>query len=159
MDSPSVPSSSFGSKHAKKEDDDHTCKAASREKEAEKGKENKMHGSERDIPTTHLDDDHHDESNSSLQHNLASASSALHGLLRKLSAGLDDLFPSSSPHQSSKLKRILLGLKADGEEGCQLEALSQLCELLSIRTEESLSSFSVDSFVPVLGGLLNHVQS
>ncbi|MCO5580943.1 hypothetical protein L7F22_034817 [Adiantum nelumboides] len=115
-----------------------------------------MRGSERDRPTSHLDDDHHDEGNSSLQHNLASASSALHGLLRKLGAGLDDLLPSSSPHQSSKLKRILSGLKADGEEGRQLEALSQLCELLSIGTEESLSSFSVDSFVPVLVGLLNY---
>ncbi|MCO5604649.1 hypothetical protein L7F22_058819 [Adiantum nelumboides] len=82
-----------------------------------------MRGSERDRPTSHLDDDHHDEGNSSLQHNLASASSALHGLLRKLGAGLDDLVPSSSPHQSSKLKRILPGLKADGEEGCQLESL------------------------------------
>ncbi|KAI5073229.1 hypothetical protein GOP47_0011242 [Adiantum capillus-veneris] len=159
MDSPSLPSSSSGSKHAKKEldkDDDHIRKASSREKEAEKGKEKEMRGSERDRPASHLDDDHHDEGNSSLQHNLASASSALHGLLRKLGAGLDDLLPSSSPHQSSKLKRILSGLKADGEEGRQLEALSQLCELLSIGTEESLSSFSVDSFVPVLVGLLNH---
>lgn len=160
MDSPSLPSSSSGSKHSKKEldkDDDHSRKAPSREKEADKGKEKEMRNSERDRPTSHLDDDHHDvEGNSSLQHNLASASSALHGLLRKLGAGLDDLLPSSSPHQSSKLKRILSGLKADGEEGRQLEALSQLCELLSIGTEESLSSFTVDSFVPVLVGLLNH---
>ncbi|MCO5568348.1 hypothetical protein L7F22_022047 [Adiantum nelumboides] len=32
-----------------------------------------MRGSERDRPTSHLNDDHHDEGNSSLQHNLASA--------------------------------------------------------------------------------------
>ncbi|CAL1410242.1 unnamed protein product [Linum trigynum] len=94
--------------------------------------------------------------------NLTSASSALQGLLRKLGAGLDDLLPSSamasasSSHQSGRLKKILAGLRADGEEGKQVEALTQLCEMLSIGTEDSLSTFSVDSFVPVLVGLLNH---
>ncbi|KAL2329061.1 hypothetical protein Fmac_022488 [Flemingia macrophylla] len=94
--------------------------------------------------------------------NLTSASSALQGLLRKIGAGLDDLLPSSamgsasSSHQSGRLKKILFGLRADGEEGRQVEALTQLCEMLSIGTEESLSTFSVDSFVPVLVGLLNH---
>ncbi|CAM6105259.1 unnamed protein product [Calypogeia fissa] len=104
------------------------------------------------------DDDHDGEGGSSLHQNLQSASSALHGLLRKLGAGLDDLLPSSSPssHQNSRLKRILSGLRAEGEEGRQLDSLSQLCELLSIGTEDSLSSFSVDSFVPVLVGLLNY---
>jgi E3 ubiquitin-protein ligase TRIP12 len=107
------------------------------------------------------DDNDGGEGGSTLHQNLASASSALHGLLRKLGAGLDDLLPSSVPssHQSSRLKRILSGLRAEREEGRQLEALSQLCELLSIGTEESLSSFSVDSFVPVLVGLLNNEYS
>ncbi|KAK4284851.1 hypothetical protein QN277_001629 [Acacia crassicarpa] len=94
--------------------------------------------------------------------NLTSASSALQGLLRKLGAGLDDLLPASAigsastSHQSGRLKKILSGLRAEGEEGRQVEALTQLCEMLSIGTEESLSTFSVDSFVPVLVGLLNH---
>ncbi|KAH9622556.1 hypothetical protein KSS87_020079 [Heliosperma pusillum] len=99
-----------------------------------------------------------------LHHNLTSASSALQGLLRKLGAGLDDLLPSSaigatgssSSHQSGRLKKILSGLRADGEDGKQVEALTQLCELLSIGTEDSLSTFAVESFVPVLVGLLNH---
>ncbi|GAB2291950.1 E3 ubiquitin-protein ligase upl3 [Dionaea muscipula] len=97
-----------------------------------------------------------------LHQNLTSASSALQGLLRKLGAGLDDLLPSSAmgsastSHQSGRLKKILLGLRADGEDGKQVEALTQLCELLSIGTEDSLSTFSVESFVPVLVGLLNH---
>uniref|UniRef100_A0A0A0LPP5 HECT-type E3 ubiquitin transferase n=1 Tax=Cucumis sativus TaxID=3659 RepID=A0A0A0LPP5_CUCSA len=97
-----------------------------------------------------------------LQQNLSTASSALQGLLRKLGAGLDDLLPSSaiasasSSQQRGRLKKILSGLRADGEEGKQVEALTQLCEMLSIGTEESLSTFSVDSFVPVLVGLLNH---
>nr|KYP68322.1 E3 ubiquitin-protein ligase UPL3 [Cajanus cajan] len=63
---------------------------------------------------------------------------------------------ASSSHQSGRLKKILFGLRADSEEGRQVEALTQLCEMLSIGTEESLSTFSVDAFVPVLVGLLNH---
>ncbi|XAR59835.1 Ubiquitin--protein ligase [Bertholletia excelsa] len=108
------------------------------------------------------DDDNDSEGGVGILHqNITSASSALQGLLRKLGAGLDDLLPSSlgsasSSHQSGRLKKILSGLRADGEEGKQIEALTQLCEMLSIGTEESLSTFSVDSFVPVLVGLLNH---
>ncbi|XP_039167350.1 E3 ubiquitin-protein ligase UPL3 isoform X2 [Eucalyptus grandis] len=109
------------------------------------------------------DDDNDSEGGVGILHqNLTSASSALQGLLRKLGAGLDDLLPSSaiasasSSHQTGRLKKILTGLRADGEEGRQVEALTQLCEMLSIGTEDSLSTFSVDSFVPVLVGLLNH---
>ncbi|XP_038982263.1 E3 ubiquitin-protein ligase UPL3-like [Phoenix dactylifera] len=109
------------------------------------------------------DDDNDSEGGVGILHqNLTSASSALQGLLRKLGAGLDDLLPSSavsassSSHQSGRLKKILSGLRSDGEEGRQVEALTQLCDMLSIGTEDSLGSFSVDSFVPVLVGLLNH---
>ncbi|KAK8367895.1 hypothetical protein V6Z11_A01G003200 [Gossypium hirsutum] len=110
------------------------------------------------------EDDHNDDRGDvgSLQQNLPSASSALQGLLRKLGAGIDDFLPSSpmgsssSSHQNGRLKRILSGMSADGEEGGQVEALRELCEILSIGTEESLSTFSVDLFVPVLVGMLNH---
>ncbi|XP_011092986.1 E3 ubiquitin-protein ligase UPL3 isoform X1 [Sesamum indicum] len=104
------------------------------------------------------DDDNDSEGGVGILHqNLSSASSALQGLLRNLA-----LLPSSamgsvsSSHQSGRLKKILSGLRADGEEGRQVEALTQLCDMLSIGPEESLSTFSVDSFVPVLVGLLNH---
>lgn len=65
------------------------------------------------------------EDPAAMSRNLASASSALHGLLRKLGAGLDDLLPGASLTHS-RLKGILAGLRADGEEGRQLEALSSL---------------------------------
>ena len=109
------------------------------------------------------DDDSDGDGGAGILHqNLTSASSALQGLLRKLGAGLDDLLPSSaisgssSTHQSGRLKKILSGLRAEGEEGRQVEALTQLCDMLSIGTEDSLGSFSVDTFVPILVGLLNH---
>lgn len=145
--------------------DESQSASAKRDKETDKGKEKETErsrdravGLSIDGAGPAPDDDNDSEGVSILHQNLTSASSALQGLLRKLGAGLDDLFPSSVPssHQSSRLKRILSGLRADGEEGRQVEALTQLCELLSIGTEESLSSFSVDSFVPVLVSLLNH---
>jgi len=87
-----------------------------------------------------------------------SASTALQGLLRRLVAGLDDLLPSSSSAPSSAtsghLKRILASLQAHGDESRQLQSLMQLCEMLSIGTEDSLAAFPVDAFVPILVGML-----
>eukprot|EP00898_Chlorokybus_atmophyticus_P003350 jgi/Chlat1/4015/Chrsp26S04084 len=104
-----------------------------------------------------VDEDEEDDpmvgGSASLHRNLASASSSLQGLLRKLGAGLDLMPTHSTGH--GRLRTILSGLRAEGEEHRQLEALSNLCELLSIGTEESLSNFSVDQFVPVLVNLLN----
>ncbi|KNA15559.1 hypothetical protein SOVF_097120 [Spinacia oleracea] len=141
-------------------------KGKEKEHEVEKERENELGGL--DVFDDDDDDNDNDDSEGGggvglLHQNLTSASSALQGLLRKLGAGLDDLLPSSamgsassSSHQSGRLKKILSGLRADGEDGKQVEALTQLCELLSIGTEDSLSTFSVDSFVPVLVGLLNY---
>lgn len=47
---------------------------------------------------------------------LTSANTALHGGIRRLDAGLDDLLPSSSA-TSGNLKRILAGLQAQAIEG------------------------------------------
>mmetsp|Transcript_5126 Transcript_5126/g.18736 ORF Transcript_5126/g.18736 Transcript_5126/m.18736 type:complete len:1950 (-) Transcript_5126:161-6010(-) len=91
----------------------------------------------------------------SLSRNLANASTALHGLLRKLGAGLDDLLPGHGL-PSARMKAILSGLRAEGDESRQMEALSSLCEVLSMSSEDSLASFSLDAFVPLLVGLLNY---
>ncbi|CAN8288894.1 unnamed protein product [Cochlearia groenlandica] len=75
---------------------------------------------------------------------------------------VDDLLPSSgigsasSSHLNGRMKKILAGLRSEGEEGKQVEALTQLCEMLSIGTKDSLSTFSDDSFVLVLVSQLNH---
>ena len=44
----------------------------------------------------------------------------------------------------------MVQLRQDDDEVVQLEALSQLNELLSISNEESLSVFPVEQLVPVL---------
>ncbi|XP_021775478.1 E3 ubiquitin-protein ligase UPL3-like [Chenopodium quinoa] len=162
MDESSSRGGRRGRNHGSDKDND---KGKEKEHEVEKERENEL-----GMNVFDDDDDDNDNDDSEggggvglLHQNLTSASSALQGLLRKLGAGLDDLLPSSamgsassSSHQSGRLKKILSGLRADGEDGKQVEALTQLCELLSIGTEDSLSTFSVDSFVPVLVGLLNH---
>lgn len=133
---------------------EHDVRIRDRERDAERGLGLNMEpGNENDD-----DDDDSDGGIGILPHNFTSANSALQGLLRKLGAGFDDLLPTSvsASQQSGRLKKILSGLRADGEEGRQIEALTQLCEILSICSEDSLSTFSVDSFVPVLVGLLNH---
>lgn len=48
------------------------------------------------------------------------------------------------------LQGILSGLKQVDDEAAQLASLSDLCELLSISTEESLTTFPVEQIVPML---------
>ena len=77
----------------------------------------------------------------------------LQALLRRLGGGLEDLLPNAG-HVSGKLKQILVGLKADGDDIRQIAALNELCEVLIISSEESLITLSVDSFAPVLVNLM-----
>lgn len=45
---------------------------------------------------------------------------------------------------------ILAALRQDQDEVAQLEGLGQLCELLSISSEDSLTVFPVETVVPLL---------
>jgi E3 ubiquitin-protein ligase TRIP12 len=79
---------------------------------------------------------------------------ALNALLRKLGGGsFEDLFGRST--DSNKFESILKGLQTTGNDSAQLQVLSELCEVLSMGTEESLRHFSSEAFVPVLMNLLN----
>ncbi|XP_047080766.1 E3 ubiquitin-protein ligase UPL3-like [Lolium rigidum] len=107
------------------------------------------------------DDDDSDALPAPFPPSFTSASTALQGLLRRLGAGLDDLLPgsaaaaaASSSGTSAQLKRILAGLQDSSNSSLQLSCLMQLCEMLSIGTEDSLAAFPVDAFVPLLVGLL-----
>nr|XP_043631865.1 E3 ubiquitin-protein ligase UPL3-like [Erigeron canadensis] len=120
----------------------------------------------RDTDRYNEDDDSDSEDVRTLNQNITSATNALQGLLRKIGSGLDELMPpsakkaasgsSSSSSRNSQLKNILSDLRAYGEQGKQIEALSQLCNILAVGTEDTLSGFSVESFVPVLVGLMNY---
>lgn len=48
------------------------------------------------------------------------------------------------------LQNIISGMKQFEDETAQLSALTELCELLSISTEESLTTFPVEQVVPLL---------
>ena len=52
------------------------------------------------------------------------------------------------------MNSLLTGLQSD-DEAVQLQSLMELCDFLSIGTEENMSGFSVDSFAPALVNLLN----
>ena len=48
------------------------------------------------------------------------------------------------------LQGILVALREEDDESAQLSALNELCEMLSISTEESLQTFPVEQMIPVL---------
>ena len=51
---------------------------------------------------------------------------------------------------TSGLQGIIAGMKQFDDDSAQLSSLTELCELLSISTEESLSAFPVEQVVPLL---------
>ena len=75
---------------------------------------------------------------------------ALQGILRKLSAGLDNLIAGTS---FPRMRSLLADLKS-GDDSRTIGALTELCNMLSMATDESMIAFSVDQFVPVLVDLL-----
>jgi len=101
------------------------------------------------------------------------ASSTMQALLRKLGAGgaagraggpsIEELLGAGfgaaglgTSGTSARLKTILAGLRAEGDDSAQMDALTQLCEVLSMSHEETLArTFAIDSFVPLLVRLLD----
>lgn len=78
----------------------------------------------------------------------------LQGLLRRLGADLSDIFPGNSGSSHSRLQQLRNAIASPESTEQQLEALSDLCEFLSVGTEESMVSFSVNLFVSPLVNLL-----
>jgi E3 ubiquitin-protein ligase TRIP12 len=86
----------------------------------------------------------------------------LHHLLGRLGAGFEDIPIFGGPSRmggigggsSARMKAILLQLKHE-DESVQLAALTDLCELISISTEESMVSFPTEQTVPLLVNFLN----
>jgi hypothetical protein len=97
---------------------------------------------------------------------------ALQGLLRKLGAGFDDimamsgglggsrykvghrgldrLFCRSNCPNLTDLQAILNNLRQVDDESAQLGALTELCEIMAISSEDMLQSFPIETAVPSL---------
>ncbi|XP_010253504.1 PREDICTED: E3 ubiquitin-protein ligase UPL4 isoform X2 [Nelumbo nucifera] len=61
--------------------------------------------------------------------------------------------PRRSSSDQAKFKRILSSLADDAGPSSQVVALTELCDVLSFCTDDSLSSFTADSFAPILVNL------
>jgi len=51
------------------------------------------------------------------------------------------------------------GVKAEGDLGRQMDSLMELCDYLSMGTEDTLTGFRADTVVPALVNLLNYEVS
>jgi hypothetical protein len=56
---------------------------------------------------------------------------------------------------NSRFRSLLDGLKAEGDLARQEGALTELCDMLCMATEETLQGFSTDQFLPPLVALIN----
>lgn len=55
---------------------------------------------------------------------------------------------------STKAQQLLQGLQANGDEGQQLQAVIEMCQMLVMGNEDTLSGFPVKQVVPALINLL-----
>ncbi|XP_014682020.1 PREDICTED: E3 ubiquitin-protein ligase TRIP12-like [Priapulus caudatus] len=65
------------------------------------------------------------------------------------------LHRSMGSSASNKAQQLLAGLTATGDEGQQLQAVIEMCQLLVMGNEDTLSGFPVKQVVPALVALLN----
>ena len=64
------------------------------------------------------------------------------------------LHRSMGPSGGSKGQQLLVGLQATGDEGQQLQAVMEMCQLLVMGNEDTLSGFPIKQAVPALVTLL-----
>lgn len=67
-----------------------------------------------------------------------------------------EYYRNRSVNDQSKFKKVLSSLTEEVEESGQLALLTELCDLLSFCSDNSLSSLMVDSFSPILVQLARH---
>lgn len=69
--------------------------------------------------------------------------------------GIDDLLPSAVPGYS-RLKQLIITLRSSSSDDVRRsQALTELCDVLSVGTEETMAAVSVEAFVPPLVELLD----
>lgn len=94
------------------------------------------------------------DAESAIAHGLGSNS--LQGLLNRLGADLSEIFPGSSGGSQIRLQSLSSTISSPNPVHKKLEALSELCEFLSVGAEESLMSQSVSLCVSPLVELLHN---
>ncbi|PSC70280.1 E3 ubiquitin-ligase UPL3-like isoform A [Micractinium conductrix] len=83
------------------------------------------------------------------------AQSTLQGLLRRLGAGFEDILPPGVMGGGQRVRAILAQLR-DEDEMAQLGGMTELCEYLSISTEDNLVAFPTEQVVPLLVNFLGY---
>jgi E3 ubiquitin-protein ligase TRIP12 len=68
------------------------------------------------------------------------------------------MFPPAGTAQT-RLRHILAAIRGPATETQRVDSLTELCDYLSVGTEESMVTFSIDTFVPPLVSLLGDVNS
>ena len=58
-------------------------------------------------------------------------------------------------YSGTKAQQLLQGLQASGDEGQQLQAVIEMCQMLVMGNEDTLSGFPVKQVVPALIMLLS----
>lgn len=77
----------------------------------------------------------------------------MHQILRRLGNGLEDVFPSVLLSGSSRVKSLIKMLESDNE-GDHIAGLTELCEIVSVSSEDAVISFPLEQLVPILIRLL-----
>lgn len=81
-------------------------------------------------------------------------SDSIRSLLSRLGS-INSHFTPTPSLSRNRLNNLLEGIKSP-DEGLILQSLMELCDYLSIGTEDNMSNFNVDGFVPALVNLLNY---
>eukprot|EP00670_Eutreptiella_braarudii_P010542 CAMPEP_0174313358 /NCGR_PEP_ID=MMETSP0810-20121108/4922_1 /TAXON_ID=73025 ORGANISM="Eutreptiella gymnastica-like, Strain CCMP1594" /NCGR_SAMPLE_ID=MMETSP0810 /ASSEMBLY_ACC=CAM_ASM_000659 /LENGTH=206 /DNA_ID=CAMNT_0015422095 /DNA_START=20 /DNA_END=638 /DNA_ORIENTATION=+ len=77
------------------------------------------------------------------------ASDHYHTILRRLS-GMNEFAAQHGMLGREKMDTLMAGLNENADENQQLNCLTELCNFLSIGTEDTVSGFRSDAFVPLL---------
>ncbi|KAK3738539.1 hypothetical protein QZH41_012052, partial [Actinostola sp. cb2023] len=114
--------------------------------------------SERNDTNSHSDDNELKDSDMSRLQSLLEARGVPPHLFGSLGPRMHQLLHrASSNSSSSKAQQLLQGIQSS-DEGQQLQAVIEMCQLLVMGNEESLAGFPVKQAVPALINLLNKEQ-
>lgn len=125
-----------------------SSRTMSSRKKSERKREKKFEISPEEVFESKSEEQKNEEKNPQESH-----FSDIQGLLSRLGTITQSFSPNPSLSKT-RLNTLLEGLKAEGNEDIQLQCIMELCDFLSVGTEDSMSNFPIDGFVPPLVNLL-----